>query len=79
MIPGMNPDPLVVNPDPRLKMLIDVIEMNRKHLYDRIKSQANTDPFSNDHVAARYLDSCLERFLCECVVKGIETDPEKPA
>ena len=63
--------------DPRLKIIIDIIDKDIKFLSDRIARNGNTDQSSGDHCAARYLEGIHKQFLVQCYMKGLSTEIEE--
>jgi len=68
----------MTNPDPRLRILVDLIDADIKHLNDRIKRTGNVDQFSGDHCAARYLEGVFKQFIVQCVLRGLPDDIDRP-
>ncbi len=62
--------------DPRLRIIIDIIDKEINFLNDRIAKTNNTDQFSGDHCAVRYLESVHKQFLIQCIMRGLSTEIE---
>ena len=63
--------------DKRAQMLLDIIFEDIKFLSARIEKNKNTDAFSGDHVARRYLDGIRQKFTVKCLLEGLCTEDLK--
>lgn len=63
--------------DPRLCIIIGIIDKDIRFLNDRIARTNNTDQFSGDYCAARYLLGIHKQFIVQCMTRGLPLEVEE--